>query len=523
MRALLILLALIFSTQIADAQRSSKKATDKQLKKLERAFSYIDKYYIEDVDMAPLVEDAIKNMLWKLDPHSTYLSAEDMKVQTARLRGEFTGVGIQNILIRDTIIVVDTFKDSPAEKAGILSGDRIIRVNATNLVKLKMSDAHKYLSGKKGSKIEIGVVRRGEPTPLSFTLTRDDIQTNNIDSFYTIGDSVLYIKVNSFGYTMMDEFRVIYHALKPLKGIIIDLRNNKGGLLPQAIEMAEFFLEKDRLIVSTEGRSVPSQSFHSSKGEKFLDGNVVILINEVSASASELVAGAIQDWDRGIIVGQRSFGKGLVQRRISLEDGSSIGITIAKYLTPSGRAIQRPYTKGEKEEYYTKKNDSLNIVDEKLKYKTLVNKRVVYGAGGITPDIIIPIDTTYRTKYYSEMVEKAIIHRYAYALINKHRDSLATAYPTFDEYSRDFDITEKYLKSLAEFADSNGVEHSSEQMKISKSRIKIDLKALIASKLFSESEMYRIINKNGNTEHQKAIEIMEDWDEIAVPILTGKK
>lgn len=520
---------IIFSIVTLHAQNTTKQESKIQLKKLDRAFSLVDKYYIENIDMAPLVEDAIKNMLLELDPHSTYISGDDMKKYRQYIEGKFTGIGVECIVDRDSIIVVDIYKNSSAERAGILPNDRIVRIDSVSLVGLKISDASKYFQGEQGSEIELEIARAGSQSTQLLTLTRTHIPISNINSSYITGDSVWYVKVNSFGGDAMYEFRTIYHSLQPVKAIIVDLRGNTGGLIWQAVEMAEFFLKKNNLITSTVGRSVSPKSYRSGGGMKFTKDKVVFLIDKHSASASELVSGAIQDWDRGIIIGQRSYGKGLVQRRMPLGDGSSIGVTIAKYITPAGRAIQRPYTKGKRDEYYAEDRSNKNLlptdspVDDKPKFKTLVAKRVVLGGGGITPDIVIPIDTTYKTTYYTDLCDKAIIKRYANAIINKYRDSLITTYPTIDDYCCNFEVDDNHIKLLSEFAAQNGIKYSSEQLSISKDRVKIDIKALIAKKLFSESAMYRVINESNNLEYQEAIKTIEDWDKIAIPILKGEK
>ena len=323
-----------------------------QLRKLMQVYRYLDGLYVDEVEMGPLVESAIEGMLEELDPHSAYIGAEDMKGVQESFDGEFSGIGIEFNVLRDTVIVVNTIVGGPAERVGVMPNDRIVRIDTLDAVGFKQTDVPKHLRGKTGTRVEIDVVRHGEPAPLHFVIVRDKIPLNTVDAAYMAADGVGYIKVNRFGRTTMSEFREAFDKLGRPESLILDLRGNGGGLLEQAVEMAGFFLPRGALVVSTEGRAVPPMSLRNPHDGEAPDGPLAVLIDENSASASEIVAGAVQDWDRGVVVGRPSFGKGLVQRQIGLGDGSAVRITVARYHTPSGRVIQRPYEKGKRREYY---------------------------------------------------------------------------------------------------------------------------------------------------------------------------
>ena len=348
MRIVLLFFTALFALPLAAQETGAAQ----QLRKLMQVYRYLDGLYVDEVEMGPLVESAIEGMLEELDPHSAYIGAEDMKGVQESFDGEFSGIGIEFNVLRDTVIVVNTIVGGPAERVGVMPNDRIVRIDTLDAVGFKQTDVPKHLRGKTGTQVEIDVVRHGEPAPLHFVIVRDKIPLNTVDAAYMAADGVGYIKVNRFGRTTMSEFREAFDKLGRPESLILDLRGNGGGLLEQAVEMAGFFLPRGALVVSTEGRAVPPMSLRNPHDGEAPDGPLAVLIDENSASASEIVAGAVQDWDRGVVVGRPSFGKGLVQRQIGLGDGSAVRITVARYHTPSGRVIQRPYEKGKRREYY---------------------------------------------------------------------------------------------------------------------------------------------------------------------------
>mgnify|MGYP001523423295 FL=1 len=436
----------------------------RQLQKLTQVYRYLDGLYVDEVDMQPLVESAISGMLEELDPHSAYIGADEMKGVQESFEGEFSGIGVEFNILRDTVIVVNTIVGGPAERVGVQPNDRIVRIDTLDAVGFKQTDVPKYLRGKTGTKVEIDVVRQGEPEPLHFVIVRDKIPLNTVDAAYMAADGVGYIKVNRFGRTTMPEFREAYRKLGKPGALILDLRGNGGGLLDQAVEMAGFFLPRGALIVSTEGRAVPPMSFSAPVNGDDLGGRLVVLIDENSASASEIVAGAVQDWDRGIVVGRPSFGKGLVQRQIGLGDGSAVRITVARYHTPSGRVIQRPYEKGKRREYYL---DHLRRYDDPVRdsldagapeYRTLRTGRTVYGGGGIRPDVLVGADTAGFSAYYANLIRRGVVNEYVISYMDRERAALEKAYPTFEAFDKGFEAGDAMLEGLTGLGGQRGVE-----------------------------------------------------------------
>lgn len=500
-----------------------------QLQKLVEVYRFLARYYVDEVEMAPLVEQAIKGMLDELDPHSAYLDAEQMESVAASFDGEFSGIGVEFNILRDTIIVVNTIAGGPAERVGVRPNDRIVRIDTLDAVGMRQVDVPKHLRGRTGTRVAVDVVRRGVGERLHFVMVRDRIPLNTVDAAYMAADSIGYIKVNRFGRTTMSEFREAYERLGRPAKLILDLRGNGGGLLEQAIGMAEFFLPRGAQIVSTEGRGVPPRTFRAQSDGEDLDGPLVVLIDEVSASASEIVTGAVQDWDRGVVVGRPSFGKGLVQRQVSLGDGSAVRITVARYHTPSGRVIQRPYEKGKREEYYL---DHLRRYDDAVRdsldaaapaFRTLRSGRTVRGGGGIRPDILIDVDTTEYSQYQAQLIRRGVVNEYVGVLMDSRRDSLQRLYPTFERFDEAFEIDDATLRGLTELGAERGVAPDEAGFAVSAELLRVQLKALVAQRLFGTEGYYRVVNRLRSEAFREAVSLLEAWEQRGRPLLENRK
>lgn len=500
-----------------------KPNDDSAIRKLHIAEMAIKSLYVDSVDEQKLVEDGIRGMLEKLDPHSAYSTAKQTKEMTESLQGSFEGIGVQFNMVEDTLLVIQPVTNGPSEKVGIIAGDRIITVNDTAIAGVKMSkeEIMRRLRGKKGTKVNLGIVRRGISGKLKFVVTRDKIPVKTIDAVYMIRPTVGYIRIGSFGATTYDEFMTGVDSLKKagMKDLIIDLQENGGGLMQAAIMIANEFLERNDLIVYTEGRRTPRQEFRAQGNGRLLDGKIYALVNEYSASASEIVTGALQDQDRGTVVGRRTFGKGLVQRPIDFPDGSMIRLTIAHYYTPSGRCIQKPYVKGEGKEYAEDiekrfkhgelySADSIHFEDS-LKCYTLRKHRAVYGGGGIMPDYFVPLDTTQYTKFHRQLAAKSVIINANLRYVDNHRKQLRKQYPTFESFRNGFVVPQKLVDDIVAEAEKEKVKpKDDEELQLTIPRLKLQLKALIARDLWDMSEYFAIINE-GSDIVNKALEIIE--------------
>ena len=506
---------------IGTIQAQEKKNDHSQIRKLTLAQFAIANLYVDETNEGKLVESAIVGMLKELDPHSTYSNAEEVKKMNEPLQGNFDGIGIQFNMAEDTLFVIQPVSGGPSEKVGIRAGDRITHVNDTLIAGVKMTtdDITRRLKGLKGTKVKVKVVRRGVEDLLDFTIERDKIPVYSLDASYMITPKIGYIKINRFAATTHEEFM---NALASLKGqglqdLILDLQGNGGGYLNAAIDIANEFLGGGELIVYTEGRRNPRREFFARGDGKHQHGKLVVLVDEFSASASEIVAGAVQDWDRGLVVGRRTFGKGLVQRPIDLPDGSMIRLTVARYYTPAGRCIQKPYENIEQYnadliERYNRGEmmsaDSIHFPDS-LKCMTLKKGRTVYGGGGIMPDYFVPVDTMLFTKYHSQLSNKGVLLKVHFQLIDAHREEWTKKYADYAIFSRDFDLNDTMMQQLIDEGEKEGVKFNEEQYKKSEPLIKLQLKALIARDLWDMNEYYHTINVV-NESVNKAVELLDE-------------
>ncbi len=506
--AIVLIVGILIGNRLTPVSTSNPDMFHLNLKKYDKLsdmVNYIVQEYVDTVDRNRLTEDGINGILQDLDPHSQYITAEEFHDVNDPLLGNFEGIGIQFRIEKDTIIVIQTIPGGPSERLGLVAGDRIVKIDDTLVAGVKFSDidAMKKLKGKRGTKVKVSIFRRGLTNLLDFMITRDVIPTYSIDVAFMPSASVGYIKLSKFSATTFDEFKKAVSGLKEkgMNKLILDLRDNTGGYLQAAIDVSDELLQKDKLIVYTEGKSQPRESFYATSKGSLEDNDVVILIDEGSASASEIVAGAIQDNDRGEIMGRRSFGKGLVQRQLDFPDGSALRLTVARYFTPTGRCIQRPYIKGNGfEEYYAEhynrfvngeleEQDSIHFIDS-LKYTTPGGK-VLYGGGGIMPDVFIPVEKDTQLIYYNKLVQSGLIFRFAFEQTDKHRKEFQK-YNGFDDFDKQFIVTDVLLNELVAYAEKNGVEKDKEGLHYAKAKISTLLKAYISRNIYDDKGFYPI-------------------------------
>ena len=496
------------------------------LKKLMNAEFAISQFYVDSISEDKLVEDAIKGMLQQLDPHSSYSTPEETKELEEPLEGEFSGIGIQFNMNADTLYVIQTVAGGPAEKVGIYAGDRIIEVEDTVIAGVKMSNTRimKMLRGKKGTKVNVLVKRRGVSKPIPFRITRDDIPVYSIDASYMADDRTGYIKISRFGKKTNDEFCDAVDKLKKkgMKQLIIDLTNNGGGYLQTSVELANNFLDSGQEIVYTLGNNSPKYDAKANGRGRFKDDDfkVVVMVNQYSASASEILSGALQDWDRAVIVGRRTFGKGLVQRPFRFTDGSMMRLTVARYYTPSGRCIQKPYKAGDNEEYdmdiYNRlvdgelaHADSIHFPDS-LKYETLHARRVIYGGGGIMPDIFVPLDTTEFTDYYRDLVAKGVVNQFVVDYVDANRKEILRNYETVADFDQRFTIDASMMAEIKDAGIRDSVKFDSLQYANSEQLIKDITKALIARDVYSDPGAYMLVINHHDDIFLEALKIIND-------------
>ena len=505
------------------------------ISKLLNAEYAIKSCYVDSVDENKLVEDAIIGMLEKLDPHSQFTTAKETQELEEPLQGEFSGIGIQFNLKQDTLYVIQTIPNGPSERVGMLPGDRIIYVNDTTIagVKIKNTDIQKKLRGKKGTKVTVKVKRGTHPELITFVITRDKIPLHSVDAAYMLDEKTGYIKISSFGAKTYNEMIDKLHLLKKkgMRQLVVDLSDNGGGYMDAAIQMVNEFLDDGQLIVYTEGLNQSRAEAKANGRGEFKDMKLVVIMSQYSASASEIFAGAIQDWDRGLVLGRRSFGKGLVQRPFKFEDGSMMRLTVARYHTPSGRCIQKPYVKGDKKGYdadlLTRYNageyyniDSIQFNDS-LKYTSLKNHRVVYGGGGIMPDVFVPVDTTEYSKYYRDMLAKGVIYQFALDYVDKNRKALKSSYPNVEKFDQFFSLSDDDMQAFIAAGEKEKVAFNEEQYATSKEVFKCYLKGLIARDLYTEDNAFNIIVNHRNRDLQEALRLINATSRYQSLLLTG--
>lgn len=497
------------------------KAQTMEMQKLASLLQMIDYFYVDTVDKAKLTDDGIRAILKDCDPHSVYIPASELKETNEPLVGKFEGIGIQFNILEDTIMVTQTISGGPSEKLGIRPGDRIVKIDGQNVsgIKITNNDVLKKLRGDKGTKVKVDIFRRGEPELMAFDITRDKIPLYSVDATYMVTPQIGYIKISRFADSTVEEFKEALAKLKTqgVQSLILDLQQNGGGYLNRAIELADEFLSDKKKIVYTQGRTSPLQENYATASGNWETGKLVVMIDEYSASASEIVSGAVQDWDRGLIVGRRSFAKGLVQKPYSLPDGSAVRLTVARYYTPSGRCIQKSYEKGE--EVYDEdisdryKNGELYSADsikfyDSLKYYTN-NKRTVYGGGGIMPDVFVPFDTTHNSKFYTDLVRKGALNEFALTYTDNNRNSLKGKYADVKAFKKEFEIDSVMLEKFYAFAAKKGVAKDEKGIETSGKLIMLQLKALMARDMWNSSAYYEVINDINNT-FNKAVQCLQD-------------
>lgn len=525
-----ILFTLLIPFSFAHAQGVQSQAT-----KFNWLLRTIDSYYVDSVNLKKLTESAMVKVLSELDPHSVYISEDEVAQMNEPLQGSFEGIGISFNIFHDTLLVLQTIPGGPSEKVGILAGDRIIYVGDELIAGkgITNQDVFKWLKGEKGTLVKVKILRKGEKGLLEFDIIRDKIPLFSLDASYMLDDKTGYIKLSRFSATTTDEFIEALNKLKinpKFENLILDLRGNGGGFLKAAYEVVDQFIGAGELVVYTEGLKNPRKDYVATEAGVFEKGKLIVLIDGSSASASEIVSGAIQDWDRGVLVGRRSFGKGLVQQPFSYIDGSMIRLTTAHYYTPSGRCIQKPYNDGVDEyendfsermsrgEFF--KKDSIKVNDS-LKFKTLVNKRIVYGGGGIIPDVFVPMDTSSNFKYYNQLIRKNIVNQFVVDFVDRHRKELMKNYPDFETYKKNFKVDESMLNELWDEGTKKDIKKDEKSVEFLHGYIVRHLKALIARDLWNSSQYFEVINE-GEEEINKALSIFNN-PKVYDSILKGEK
>ena len=514
---------------------SAQRTMPQALQKLLNAEYAISSLYVDSVDENKLVEEAIKGMLESLDPHSTYTDAKETNELEEPLQGEFSGVGIQFNMNKDTLYVIMTVPGGPSERVGVLAGDRIIYVNDTLIagVKMKNSDILKRLRGKKGTQVTIKVKRAGVKDLITFRITRDNIPLYSIDAKYMLDERTGYLRISRFGAKTHEE---MMDALKELKKqgmtqLVMDLSDNGGGYLNAAIDMCNEFLDRGQLMVYTQGENNPRNEAHANGWGEYQDLPMVVIVNQYSASAAEIFAGAMQDWDRAVVVGRRTFGKGLVQRPFKFDDGSMMRLTVARYYTPSGRCIQKPYNRGDKKAYEHELVDRYNEgeyycldsiqFNDSLRYSTCVNHRTIYGGGGVMPDVYVPVDTSEYSTYYRDLSAKGILNQYAIRYVDKNRKNITRQFATVNDFDNGFAVTDEMMRDLIAMGEQDSVKFDETKYRTSEHLLKAIVKGLIARDSYGDQSAYSVIINHRNRDLQAAIAVLNDPERYQRLLLEG--
>ena len=490
--------------------------------------------YVDTVNVKKLTDKAIAGALSQLDPHSVFIPSEEVSAMREPFDADFEGIGVEFAIIDDTVTVQDAIAGGPSYEVGIVAGDKIVSADGKSFAGIGITNdgVRSALRGQKGTSVDLEIVRRGVPERLDFKVVRAKIPNKSVYAAYEVSPGILYIKLSRFAENSAEEvgMPILDHS-GAIKGIILDLRGNSGGLLNAALSISNFFLKRGETMLSTVGRLHGEHSEFANGRGMYQQGPLVVLVDEGSASASEIVSGALQDWDRAVVIGRRTFGKGLVQQVFDLSDGSEIRLTTDRYLTPSGRLIQTPYQNGKADEYYKAfvdrfskgesfYRDSIHLPDS-LKYYTMKSHRPIYGGGGIMPDIFVPRDTSYYTDFYDKILRQGTVVEYMNSYTDKNRASLQQKYTDFDQFDRTFDVDEGMVDDFIAFAKSKKVACPPDQVKASRAEVKNYMKALIGRSLFGDEALYRIFNENDRAELDRAIEVLQNPTEYE-NILDGK-
>lgn len=523
-----LILLYAFVTLLHPAAATAQEGEEFYFYRLYEVLNNIANYYLDSVECGSLADEAINAMVSKLDPHSLYIPADEVKSMNEPLVGNFEGIGVEFAIIRDTLTIQSVIQGGPSERVGIRSGDKIVAVGGETIAGtgLTIPRVHEYLRGPKGTRVGVMVARRGEDELLDFVITRDEIPLNSVNGAYVTEDGIHYISLGRFSAT---SYREIINALFSTgsypKGLILDLRGNTGGYLLAALQIANEFLKRGELILYTEGRNAPVMREYANGRGRLENLPVALLIDENSASASEIVAGALQDWDRGVIIGRRSFGKGLVQRQIDLTGGSQLRLTVARYHTPCGRVIQSPYKEGEAMEYYMNfykrfekgeymNRDSISFPDS-LKFKTLRLKRTVYGGGGIMPDIFMPADTSYYSPFYKDVMRKGVVVDFVNEYTDRERERLVSLYENPDSFMERFSVENSLWEEFVAYSASKGCNYNPQQENVSREKLSEYLKGLIIRNIYDTNSFFIFMNRSDN-EVQKALAVIRSGDLFAL-------